>query len=80
MENLSVLKNVIDLGCQMEKPRDIHVKLSRSDFNLLCDYVVHEGISMEVFVRGIILSFLSMYGDTMKAASGTPSEEVADHA
>lgn len=80
MVNLSVLQNVIDLGRQMERPRSINVKLSPSDYALICDFTCHEHISLEVFVRGVLLSFLSMYGDTMKAASGAPSEEVADHA
>lgn len=68
-----MLDKVVEMGQRMERPRSVTFRLSPTDFSLLTDYAVAKRISLDILIRGIVLSFISMYGSVLEAA---PSEEV----
>ena len=71
--HLEMLDRVVELGQRMERPRSVSFRLSRSDYDILADYSSARRVSLDILVRGIVLSFIAMYGDCLGAA---PSEEV----
>ena len=71
------LSNVIELGDRLDRPRTISVRLLPDDVSKLENYCCAMRCSREVFVRGIILSFLNQFGDLMErtAAEHAPDQE-----
>lgn len=59
------LSNVVELGDRMERPRTISVRLLPDDLEKIEDYCRAVCCSRETFVRGIILTFLTQFGDLM---------------
>ena len=64
----------------MERPRTISVRLLPDDLEKIEDYCRAMKCSREVFVRGIILSFLNQFGGLMArtASEHAPDQEVSE--